>query len=317
MPIALLFAQLTDMSQALDFVGAVVLVTSISPILIYVNEIFAPIAVRHRRHIALGHILEVAVGIAILSGWVSYRLGASSWKTVFAILFAQCNVWFSYLAARRVLEYQATSVIGGRYSYIIGAIVPTMFLIVLIFYWVLTKAGFVFEGYFYLLVGLPNTVQYFYTRAGWMAKKYNLRHSERASLLSTELEQKGMLKYFAVAMLMAFVAQHWKIELVSVAYGFAAIAVYLISPFSSMWLIFSKSNHLTRNVKTSNPFWMYTALSISILSLAVTSVNIYVILSLAIATQVLTFKFVTDVRAKVMQPLSNSINNGVTNAAKG
>lgn len=307
MPIALLFAQATGMAQVPDFIGAIVLITSISPILIYVNEVFAPIAVRYRRHMSFGHVLEVVAGILILSGWVSYRLGTSSWNAVLAILFAQCNVWFSYLAARRLLEYQATSVIGGRYSYIIGAIVPLTFFAILSLCWVLTQFGVVIEGYFYLLVGLPNGVQYLYTRLGWMEKKYRVRHVERASMPSTEIEQKGMLKYFLITMLMAVIAQHWKIELVSVATGFAAIAVYLISPFSSMWLIFSKSNHLAGNVKNSSAVWMFTALLMSILSLAVTSTKVYVVLALAIVIQVITFKFVTDVRAKFMKPLSKNI----------
>jgi hypothetical protein len=307
MPIALFFAQATGISQMPDFIRAIVLVTSISPVLVYLNEVFAPIAVRHQRHMALWHVFEVVIGVLVLSGWVCYRLDIGSWDTIFAILFAQCNVWFSYLAARRVLEYQATSVIGGRYSFIIGAIVPVTFFIVLLACWGLTQWDFVFDGYFYLLVVLPNAAQYFYTRLGWMAKKYSIRHFDRSSLPSIELDQKGMLKYFAIAMLMAIIAQHWKIEVVAVASGFAAITVYLISPFSSFWLIISKANHLTKNVKTSSMFLMFITLLFSILSLFIASTNLYMVVVLAIVTQVLTVKFITDVRAKVMKPLSNSI----------
>ncbi len=309
MPITLLFAQATGISQMPDFVRVIVLITSISPVLLYVNEVFAPIAVRHRRHIALWNVFEIVVGVLILSGWVCYRLDIGGWDAVFSILFAQCNVWFSYLAAKRILEYQAVSVIGGRYSFIIGAIVPVTFFVVLLTFWGLTQWDSDFEGYFYLLVALPNAAQYFYTRLGWMAKKYSIRHFDRSSLPSIELDQKGMLKYFAIAMLMAIIAQHWKIEVVDVASGFAAITVYLISPFSSIWLIISKSNHLTENVKTSSMFLMFITLLFSIFSLFIVSTNIYVVVALAIVTQVLTVKFITDVRAKVMKPLSNSISN--------
>lgn len=62
---------------------------------------------------------------------------------MFAIFAAQCNVWFSYLAARRLLGYQATSVIGGRYSFVIGAVVPSTFF-TLVFFVGIEKVGLCF-----------------------------------------------------------------------------------------------------------------------------------------------------------------------------
>lgn len=299
MPVALLFAQLTGIAQQPDFIVAIILNASISPILIYLNEVFAPILVQYRRHISVRHSIEVSLGVLALSCWVIYRLDIDEWSIFLALIFSQGNVWFSYFGAKRLLEYQATSVIGGRYSYLIGAIVPITFLLLVLCYWVLTKFSIYLQNYFYLLLILPNLFQYLYTRYGWMNNKYQHRHKERALTVSTKLSESRVLRYFVVAISMALISQHWKIELATAAVGFAAISIFLITPFSSIWLIVAKSRFVTAQSNNKENRWMFMAPFFTGLTLLFCCGEVWMVLFLAILTQVLTFKFITDIRAKV------------------
>jgi hypothetical protein len=303
MPVALFLAQLTGIAQRPDFIAAIILNASISPILIYLNEVFAPIMVQHRRHISVRHVIEVAIGVLFLSCWAIYRLDLDGWGIFLALTFAQGNIWFSYFGAKRLLEYQATSVIGGRYSYLIGAIVPTTFLLLVLCYWALTKLSIVVEDYFYVLLILPNLLQYLYTRYGWMENKYKHRHKERAIATSTKLDETRVLKYFIVAISMALISQHWKIELAAAAVGFAAISIYCITPFSSIWLIVAKSRFVTAQSSNKENRWMFLAPLVTALTLLFCCGEFWTVLLLAILTQVLAFKFITDIRDKLSSKL--------------
>lgn len=296
MPLALLLAQFTGIAQSSEFVASILVIASIAPIQIYMNEVFAPNAVRYNQRLDIRHSLEIAVAILALTGWLAYRIEADLLVVFLIVAFAQGYVWFSYLASRRVLEYQAGSIIGGRYSYVIGSIIPLVFLLVVLAYWLALQLGVHDPGFLYLLILLPNTAQYIYTRFGWMAKQKTPTYTAR-NIKQTNNQYKGLL-LFLVAMLMAIVAQHWKIELSEVAVGFAALSIYLISPFSSMWLIHAKSKFMTRDrtALSITLFWGAPCVTMSTLLLSSNSVGF--IFFLALVTQVLTFKFITDIRLK-------------------
>lgn len=294
MPVALIFAQYTGIAQQPEFVASVLVIASIAPIQIYLNEVFAPRVVRYRQGIYLKQVLLVGVGTLILSTWAAYRMGLSVGSMVFVCICAQSYIWCSYAAAQKILQYQADAVFGGRYSYIVGSIIPLTFLSATILYWIGRKVGFYQGGFLYLLILLPNLIQYVCIRwlvipqAPSLANHTVIRHSEKNLWIG----------FFPMAIFMAVVAQHWKVELVESAEGFAALSVYLISPFSSAWLIFSKSQYLTRE-KLGGPsliFWILPFLVGLTLLLNVDSFPW--VFALALISQVLTFKFITDVRIK-------------------
>lgn len=295
MPLALLLAQISGIAQIPEFVTAILVTTSLAPVQIYMNEVFAPTAVRYNQSVGLRHGFEIALAIFALSGWLAYRIEVGALSGLLIMLCAQGYVWFSYRASRRVLEYQASSIIGGRYSYIIGSIIPLTFLLVVLVYWLLSQVDLHGASFLYLLILLPNAAQYLYTRFGWMAK-------ERPAQVANKSRQNGAprmgLVLFLVAMLMAVGAQHWKIELAGAAVGFAALSIYLISPFSSMWLIHSKSKYMTKDGGAPSDIGFWLAPCLVILTLPLNTESIWWTFLLALVTQVLTFKFITDIRLK-------------------
>lgn len=293
MPFALLLAQLAGVAQHPEFVDSVLVITSIVPVQIYLNEVFVPRAVRYRCGIGLAHALEVTLGTFLLPLWLAWRLDLSLGPFLLAVGFAQGYVWFSYFASRRILECQADTVIGGRYSYVIGAIIPLTFLLLVIAYWLLDVLGFEAGSLMYLLILLPNMLQYAFVRIGWGASR------DLAEAAVERVEQRVWIGFFVLAMFMAMVAQYWKVALASYAAGFAALSVYLIVPFSSAWLIFSKSRYLTRGHSATIPLLFWGAPVLVGLTLLLVVHEFIGAFLLALVTQMLTFKFITDTRARV------------------
>lgn len=296
MPVVLLIAQALGVAQAPEFVAAILVTASLAPIQVYINEVFAPAAVRYNQHIGIRHGTEISLAVLVLTCWLAYRLEMEMFTALLVVVFAQGYVWLAYKSSRRVLEYQADSIIGGRYSYMIGAIVPLTFLLVVVADWMLSRLGWE-RGYFlYSLIVLPNAVQYLYTLFGWMAKER--AHSRKVYKTNRTLGGHIQLLFFMAAMVMAAIAQHWKIALAETAVGFAALSIYMISPFSSIWLIFSRSNYMTKDRLPPSfvNFWISLFLAGLTLSLDVDGFG-WVFL-LALLTQILTFKFITDIRLK-------------------
>lgn len=296
MPLALILAQVTGISQKAEFVNAILVITSLSPIQVYINEAFATASVRYNEQISLKHGIQISLAIFALTGWLAYRLELDFFQALLVVAFGEAYVWFSYEASRRVLGYQADSIIGGRYSYLIGSIIPITFLLLVVVYWLFVQIGLQEPSILYGLILLPNAIQYIYTRFGWMG---NERTSCRQSSEDGEKEKVGMeLVFFLAAMLMAFTAQHWKIELANVAAGFAALSIYLISPFSSLWLIHAKSRFMTKNRQARSAIFSWIAPCGVFLTLLLNVDNIGWGFMLALVTQILTFKFITDIRLK-------------------
>lgn len=298
MPFVLLVAQLSGIAQLPEFIGAILVASSIAPIQVYLNEVYAPIAVRFGQPMSLLHGLEIGTAILVLTGWLAYRLSVDGLSACLIVLFAQGYVWFSYFASRRILNYQARSVIGGRYSYIIGSIIPLTFLVVVLLYWMLLGLGVHAPLLLYLLILIPNAFQYLYIRYGWATHGLEPLNDVQEAAESANRQAGGV--WFLAAMAMALVAQHWKVELTSVATGFAAISIYLISPFSSMWLIFSKSKFMTRHhlQQTLFNFWLLPCC----VGLTMMLQPDYLgwVFALALVSQVFTFKFITDIRIRLM-----------------
>lgn len=293
MPFALLLAQATGIAQRSEFIASVLVVTSIVPIQIYLNEVFAPRAVRYQWGIDARHVLEVGVGALLLSAWAAYRLELAMAPSICVCVFAQGYIWCSYAASRMILKYQADLVIGGRYSYILGSVIPLTFLLLVALYWGMERFGFDYGAVLYLLILLPNALQYFYVR--W----FEVPKSDRvtAAAPANTRNQIGAI-FFPMAMFMAIVAQHWKVELVESAEGFAALSVYLIVPFSSAWLILSKSRYLTREHMGESSLLFWLAPVVVGLTLFLTADDFVWAFPLALVTQVLTFKFITDLRTR-------------------
>lgn len=245
MPLALFWAQVEGVAQKAEFVNAILVITSLAPVQVYINEVFAPAAVRYKQRLGLRHGLEIALAIMGLTGWLTYRLDLDVLPSLVIGIFAQGYVWLSYKASRCVLEYQADSIIGGRYSYLIGSIIPLTFLLIIVIYWAVQQVGWGNGSFLYLLILLPNAAQYLYTLFGWMAK--NRIHPVGMARGGEALYSRMHFSYFGTAMAMAAISQNWKVELANAAAGFAALSIYLISPFSSMWLIFSKSKYMTKS----------------------------------------------------------------------
>ena len=296
MPVVLLIAQALGVAQSPEFVAAILVTASLAPIQVYINEVFAPAAVRYNQHIGIRHATEISLAVLGLTCWLVYRLEMAVFAALLVVVFAQGYVWFAYKSSRRVLEYQADSIIGGRYSYIIGSIVPLTFLLVVVAYWMLSQLGWE-SGYFlYLLIVLPNAVQYLYTLFGWMAKERVL--SSKVDKTGRVLDGHIQLGLFMASMLMAAIAQHWKIELAETAVGFAALSIYMISPFSSIWLIFSRSNYMTKDRSPPSFIHFWISMLLAGLTLPLEVDGFGWVFLLALLTQVLTFKFITDIRLK-------------------
>ena len=297
MPFALLLAQITGVAQQPELIASVLVITSIVPVQIYLNEVFVPRAVRYKCGIGIAHALELVFGTLLLSIWLAWRLDLSFTPLLLVVGFAQGYVWFSYFASRRILECQAESVIGGRYSYVIGSIIPLTFLLLVIVYWLLGRLGFDAGGLIYLLILLPNMLQFLFVRLGWGPSRDLTNQTVKG--VESSPAQRIWIGFFVLAMFMAMVAQHWKVALASSVAGFAALSVYLIVPFSSAWLIFSKSRYLTLGHSGTMPALFWGAPVLVGLTLLFDVDGFVSTLFLALVTQVLTFKFITDTRARV------------------
>lgn len=297
MPFALLLAQLTGVAQQPEFITSVLMIASIVPIQIYLNEVFVPRAVRYRCGIGFAHAVEVFLGTLLLSCWLAWRLELSFGPFLLAVGFAQGYVWFSFFASRRILEYQADAVIGGRYSYVIGAIIPLTFLILVIVDWLVNVLGLDAGGLMYLLILLPNMFQYLFVRLCWGTGR-DLANDIISSVEGSP-KQRVWIGFFVLGMFMAMVAQYWKVALASSTADFAALSVYLIVPFSSAWLILSKSRYLTRGHSATITLLFWGAPFLVGLTLLLDPRQFVWIFLLALVTQVLTFKFITDTRARV------------------
>lgn len=293
MPFALLLAQATGIAQRPEFIASVLVITSIVPIQIYLNEVFAPRAVRYQWGIDARHALEVGAGALLLSAWAAYRLELAMVPSIFVCIFAQGYIWCSYAASRLILQYQTDAVIGGRYSYIIGSVIPITFLLLVVLYWGIERFGFGQGALLYFLILLPNMLQYFFVR--WFEAPENHRG---ASALRANAGKRLWVGFFPMAMFMAIVSQHWKVALVESAAGFAALSVYLIVPFSSAWLILSKSRYLTREHMGASSVLFWLAPVVVGLTLFLSADDFVWAFPLALVTQVLTFKFITDLRAR-------------------
>lgn len=297
MPFALLIAQASGVAQRPGFIVSILVIASIVPVQVYLNEVFAPRAVRYKRGIGFAHGLEVGLGALLLTVLLAYQLHLTIVSFFLTAAFAQGYIWFSYYASRLILESQAAGVIGGRYSYVIGAIIPFTFLLLVLVYWLADSMGLDTGYACYLLILLPNMLQYLFVRNSGIADIEN----------STEfLEEAGhshdtrvWVGFFIVAMLMAMATQHWKVALANGAEGFAALSVYLIVPFSSAWLILSKSSYLTKEQSGIGSIAFWGGPVLVGLTLFFTAHNFIWAFLLALSTQVLTFKFITDTRVRV------------------
>lgn len=297
MPFALLIAQASGVAQRPGFIVSILVIASIVPVQVYLNEVFAPRAVRYKRGIGFAHGLEVGLGALLLTAVLAYQLILTFISFLLVAAFVQGYIWFSYHASRLILESQASAVIGGRYSYAIGAIIPLVFLLFVFIYWLTHSMGLDIGYACYLLILLPNMLQYLFIRNSGIV----------GITISTEsLEEERdshdtqvWVGFFIVAMLMALVTQHWKVELADSSEGFAALSVYLVVPFSSAWLILSKSSYLMKEQSGVGSIAFWGGPVLVALTLFFTAHNFIWAFLLALSTQVLTFKFITDTRVRV------------------
>lgn len=293
MPLALLIAQLTAVAQMQDFVTAVLVISSIAPVQVYLNEVFAPRAVRYNRSLDTTHAVEVALATFLLSAGLVYWLELSLSGSISILLFAQGYIWFSYAASRRILSLQAEARIGGRYSYILGSIIPLTFLLLVCVVWAI---GLYYLTY--LLILLPNLLQYLFVRFGWEVS--HAYPDQRIDSKQPGQQRRFLTLYFGVAMAMAMVAQYWKVKLADAALGFAALSVYLIVPFSSAWLIFSKTRYLTgKPSDVMHTFFWGSPILVFLTLLFVNIHHTFQTFLLALVAQVLTFKFITETRSRL------------------
>lgn len=293
MPVGLGVAQWSGIAQLPEFIAAILLVASVGPIQIYVNEIFAPIAVREGRGLPVARFVEVSVGIAILALWACYRLQLNISDYLYSVMAMLGFVWCSFGTAKRVLMLQATSVIGGLYSFTVGSLPSLVFLALVIVFWILQGQDLLPHSALYALVLLPTLVQYLYARLKW-ADEYQL--TDESCQISKS--SKFGSRYLMIALLLAFISQQWKIELVALAAGFAALSIYMISPVSSLWLIYSKSRYI--ELSDASPvlgLWLgpFIVLSTTLLTPEIW----WMVFLLALLAQALTFKFITDVRIRL------------------
>lgn len=297
MPFALLFAQVLGVAQLQEFVTAVLVTASLAPVQIYVTEVLAPVSVRHNSELAPMQYVEITIATFILTTWLTLRLNLALGPSFLIVIFGQCYVWLAYFSSRRILKFQTISIIGGRNSFFIGALVPLTFLIVTGTYFLIPSGTSIGPGILYLLIFLPTAIQYICVRSIW-SKSADFFY-QGTDIQNESSKRQPFVAYFAVAVLMAIVAQHWKIELANAVVGFAALSIYVISPFSSFWLIFSKSRYMTQDRSAPLPIVFWATPVLVGLTLLAGVLNPVYIFMLALVTQIMTFKFITDTRARI------------------
>lgn len=296
MPLALIVAHFSGIAQSPEFVASVLIISSAAPIQVYINEVFCPIGIRHNQKLRIQSVFEISLVLLALMLFLVYRLNMSLLSSILVIVFSQGYVWFSYLSSRYVLQHQLdlTGSNGLWQSFLIGAVIPLTFLILILVYWALLRAGITIIHFLFLLILLPNAMQYFYVRN--MANK---KSCATAVYKTNSIENRFIgLVLFLLTGLMAGISQHWKVSLSENAYGFGAVSVYLISPFSSLLLIHSRSSYMAKsNVPISvKVFWASPCLVV--LTFFFNADTFLWSFPLALVTQVLTFKFITDIRLK-------------------
>lgn len=300
MPVALGVAQISGIAQLPEFIAAILLISSVGPIQIYVNEIFAPMAVCGLAGVRWPRFLEASAGVIALTVWACYRLDLELLDYLLAVPCMLSFIWFSFGTARRVLYLQASASIGGRYSFIVGALPAIVFLLLVLVFWWLREWGALVHELLYALVLLPTLAQYGFTRTKWPHRP----QAEVAKKISgAESHGDWPMLFLLIALVLAFVAQQWKIELIGLALGYAALSVYLISPISSLWLIVSKSRYVESR-DAQRPvvaFWLGPLLILA--TLLISAASWWAAFLLAMSVQALTFKFITDVRLRLSQPI--------------
>lgn len=290
MPVALLFAQWSGIAQRSEFIVAVLLIASIGPLQIYVNEIFAPISVCKQAELSGVRLGEVSLGISLLAMWACYSLNLAALDYIFCLFGALTLVWLSFGSAKRVLLLQIGSVIGGRYSFVVGALPSIVFLCMVMAFWGLQFVDQLHGAVLYLLVIVPTLVQYMYLRLKWPT---DVALSWETSGL--KLVPKDNLKFLMGTILLAWISQHWKLQLVGLAAGYAALSVYLISPVSSLWLVYSKAQYVEQMGKKP-VVGLWFGILILPLTLLFSTDAWWVAFLVAFLGQALAFKFITDAR---------------------
>lgn len=290
MPVGLFVAQWSGIAQLPEFIASILLIASVGPIQIYVNEIFAPIAVCQDGKLNALRVAEVCLGISFLSVWACYSMHLAWTDYLFCLCGALGLVWVSFETAKRVLLLQTSAVIGGRYSFVVGALPSIIFLILVVVFWGLKSIDQLAGGAMYLLVILPTLVQYGYSRIKWPADIASVSASTK-----TDLAFRDNAKFLTITILLAAISQYWKVQLIVLAAGYAALSVYLISPVSSLWLVYSKARYV--NGLNRRPLWtLWLGPLLLPLSLVVAPESWGIAFVLAFVGQVIAFKFITDAR---------------------
>ena len=307
MPVALLVAQGSGLAQAPGFVMAIVLITSVGPLQIYVNEIYAPLLACYRGRVGTMRLVQVGAGVVFLGVWACWRMALTPVDMALVALTLLAFIGCSFETAWRTLALQATSVIGGRESFVIGAIPPLVFMLLVLVFQRWPASGMMM----YALIVLPTLMQYVYTRYRW---------PDAASIEPTMMTVGSVTNdrvFLMMAVGLTFVAQQWKISLADLAVGYAALLVYLISPLCSLWLIVAKSRYVAQAIDRSRyhpvrNFWVAPA--VVLLTLLIPPVSWWLALLMAILAQALTFRFITNTRLRltVVQPSHLATRQGAT-----
>lgn len=298
MPLVLIFAQVTGISQRDGLVNTILVLALIAPIQVYLNEVFVPILTRQNNGFGFWRYVGFSCAVLSLSIWFCAHKNLGFFESCFMVVFAQANVWFSFSASRIVLRNQVRDKIKGTSSYLVGSTIPLAFFFTVFTFWILSKWQDTSE---ILLFGVLLTpcFQYLYVR-----KLYGSADLPPKSTRSTPSSENHALSaeisYFVVTVFMAFISQHWKINLSDLAFGVVVLLIYAITPFSSGVLIISKSQYFEESqfLKGKNTIWLSPFIVLlSIIFLGQTS--IFSAFVFALLTQVLTFKFIADIRNQI------------------
>lgn len=289
MPVALLVAQGSGLAQAPGFVMTIVLITSVGPLQIYVNEIYAPLMACYRGRVGTMRLVQVGAGVVFLGVWACWRMALTPVDMALVALTLLAFIGCSFETAWRTLALQASSVIGGRESFVIGAIPPLIFLLLVLVF----QRWPAHDMMMYALILLPTLMQYVYTRYRWP----DAAPVAVSTTPAVTARSDGI--FLMVALVLTFVAQQWKISLADLAVGYAALLVYLISPLCSLWLIVAKSRYVAQAVDPSRyhpvrNFWVAPAAVL--LTLLIPPASWWLALLMALLSQALTFRFITNTR---------------------
>lgn len=298
MPLVLVFAQVTGISQRDGLVNTILVLALIAPIQVYLNEVFAPILTRQDNGFGIWRYIGFSCAVLSLSIWFCSHKNLSFFESCFMVMFAQANIWFSFSASRIVLGNQVRDNIKGLSSYLVGSTIPLAFFFTIFSFWILSQWQDVSE---ILLFGVLLTpcFQYLYVRKLYGCADVPPKASRpipRSGSLAPSIE----ISYFVITVFMAFICQHWKINLSDLAFGVVVLLIYAITPFSSGVLIISKSQYFEESqfLKGKNTIWLSPFIVLlSIIFLGQT--NIFSAFVFALFTQVLTFKFIADIRNQI------------------